>query len=169
MGDNTNIRIGLVVMSDRASAGVRPDGVEGVIREFLAKEGADLAKVSIIPDEADIIGKKLVEWADSGRLDLVLTSGGTGVSPRDVTPEATCAILQQEIPGIPEAMRAESLKITNRAVLSRGVAGIRNGVMIVNLPGSPKAALENLACVYSALLHGVAKAQGDKSDCAPTH
>jgi len=155
-------------MSDRASAGVRPDGVEGVMRDFLLKEGTGIADVSVIPDEGDVIGAKLVEWADSARFDLILTSGGTGVSPRDVTPEATRAILQREIPGIAEAMRAESLKITNRAVLSRGIAGIRNGVMIVNLPGSPKAAVENLACVYSALLHGIAKAQGDKSDCAPT-
>lgn len=157
----------MLVLSDRVSRGERTDGVEERIEAFLKETGHEFDRVEVIPDEKELITEKLIEWADSGLFDLLLTSGGTGVSPRDVTPEATKPALDREIPGIPEAMRAESLKITDRAVLSRGFAGIRKETMIVNLPGSPKAAVENLAVVFNALIHGIAKAKGDPSDCDP--
>lgn len=162
------VSIALLVISDRVSRGEREDGVRQALTAYLEKKGHSLGRVEIAPDETGPIKNKLVEWADSGKFDLVLTAGGTGVAPRDVTPEATKTVLDREIPGIPEAMRAESAKVTKRAVLARGLAGIRNGVMIVNLPGSPKAATENLQAVFDAILHGIAKAKGDPSDCNPS-
>ncbi len=119
------------------------------------------------PDEMDSIRSTLARWADEKRYHLALTAGGTGVSPRDITPEATSPLLDRELPGVPEAMRVASMKITPYAALSRGVAGFRGGCMIVNLPGNPKAAVENLETVFPALLHGIAKAHGDMSDCVP--
>jgi molybdopterin adenylyltransferase len=121
----------------------------------------------ILPDSAPDISAQLIEWADSKVIDLILTTGGTGVSPRDVTPEATRRVLEREIPGIGEAMRASSLAKTPYAVLSRAVAGIRGKALIVNLPGSPKGAVENLESVWPALSHAVKKIQGDPSDCIP--
>ena len=161
------VSIALLVVSDRASSGAREDLCEPVIRSFLESRGLTLGRVSITADEKDEIGRTLAQWADSGDYDLVLSAGGTGLSPRDVTPEATRPILDREIPGIPEAMRAASVKISRNAVLSRGLAGMRGSVMIINLPGSPKAAVENLEAVLDAVLHGIAKAKGDPSDCAP--
>jgi len=165
MGTGKDFSIALLVISDRASAGIRADKCEVALRQFFESKGYALSHCAIVPDEADIIRTTLAEWADSGKFGLILSAGGTGVSPRDVTPEATLPILEKLIPGIPEAMRAASLKITDRAPLSRGHAGIRNRAMIVNLPGSPKAAVENLAAVFNALIHGVEKARGDESEC----
>lgn len=162
------ISIALLVVSDRASSGERRDRCEDAVRRFLAGQGHTLGGVSIVADEAAEISRSLAEFADTRKYDLILTAGGTGVSPRDVTPEATRPLLDREIPGIPEAMRAASMKITVQAALSRGVAGMRGATMIVNLPGSPKAAVENLAAVFGAITHGVAKAGGDSTDCAPS-
>lgn len=166
MTKSHDLSIALLVISDRVSRKEREDGCEPALRLFLEGVGASLSRVEVVPDEADKIREKLLEWADSGAFNLILTAGGTGVAPRDVTPEATRPVLDREIPGIPEAMRAASLKISPNAALSRGLAGLRKNVMIVNLPGSPKAAVENLEAVFSAILHGVAKAGGDMSDCA---
>jgi molybdenum cofactor synthesis domain-containing protein len=120
----------------------------------------------IIADEFEQIAAVLVEWADADVADLILTTGGTGVSPRDVTPEATMQVCQRMIPGIGELMRLKSLEITPMAVLSRAVAGIRNRSLVINLPGSPKGALENLAAIWPAIGHGVEKIRGDQRDCA---
>ena len=139
MSDTKQYSIALVVISDRASAGVRDDKCAPAIKKFLEDNDQKLGNTVIIPDEADQIGKTILELADGGSYNLILTSGGTGLSPRDVTPEATEALLDRLIPGIPEAMRLASQKVTSNAILARGVAGLRGNCMIVNLPGSPKA------------------------------
>jgi molybdenum cofactor synthesis domain-containing protein len=130
-------------------------------------EGAVIAVVhtEVIPDERDEIARRIVACCDDMRCDLVVTTGGTGVAPRDVTPEATRSVIDRELPGFGEAMRMESLKITPHAVISRAMAGIRGRSLIINLPGSPKAARENLATVLPALAHAIAKIQDDPSDC----
>lgn len=166
MPPDVAISAALLVISDRASAGVRADKCEPVMRQALENSPIRLNVVKVVPDEIDGIREAIIAWADSGQIDLILTSGGTGLSPRDVTPEATEPLLDRAIPGIPEAMRAASLAITNRAALQRGVAGIRKKTMIINLPGSPKAAVENFSAVMDAVVHGVAKMKGDPSDCA---
>jgi molybdenum cofactor synthesis domain-containing protein len=166
MSIGETISAALLVVSDRASAGVRADKCEPAIRQALENTPIRLNAVIVTPDEIDKIRAAIAGWADSGRFDLVLTSGGTGLSPRDVTPEATEPLLDRVIPGIPEAMRAASLAVTNRAALQRGVAGIRKKTMIINLPGSPKAAVENFSAVLDAVVHGIAKMKGDPSDCA---
>lgn len=160
------ISTALLVVSDRASAGVRADKCEPALRQALQNTPLRVTAVKVTPDEVGEIRSAISEWADSGMFDLILTAGGTGLHPRDVTPEATEPLLDRAIPGIPEAMRAMSLKITPRAALARGVAGIRKRTMIINLPGSPKAAVENLSFVLDAVIHGVAKMKGDPSDCA---
>jgi molybdenum cofactor synthesis domain-containing protein len=120
----------------------------------------------VIPDEANLISAKLIEWADGGELDIILTTGGTGVSPRDVTPDATEKVVDRVIPGFGELMRTRSLTKTPSAILSRAIAGIRKNTLIINLPGSPRGALENLEAVWDAVPHAVAKIQGDPGECA---
>jgi len=159
--------ISLLVISDRAHAGLRPDLCHDAIADFLQARGHRLSSMKLVPDQVDLIQKTLLEWAAETRPMLALTAGGTGVSPRDVTPEATRPILEREIPGIPEAMRAASMKITPYAALSRGYAGFIGSMLVVNLPGSPKAAVENLTAVFDALEHAMVKAMGDMSDCDP--
>jgi molybdenum cofactor synthesis domain-containing protein len=166
MRPDEGISTALLVVSDRASSGVRADGCEPALKKALQNTPLSITAVKVTPDEIGAISSAITEWADCGMFDLILTAGGTGLSPRDVTPEATEPLLDRAIPGIPEAMRAMSLKITPRAVLARGVAGIRKRTMIINLPGSPRAAVENLSCVLDAVIHGVAKMKGDPSDCA---
>ncbi|VAX14741.1 Molybdopterin adenylyltransferase [hydrothermal vent metagenome] len=161
------LRVALLVVSDRASRGERADGCEPAIRGFLKRHGHKLGAVAIVPDEMEPIQKQLTEWTTGQGYDLALTAGGTGVSPRDITPEATRPLLERKIPGIPEAMRSASMEITPYAALSRGLAGFRGRSMILNLPGSPKAAVENLEVIFNTLIHAIAKAKGDKSDCAP--
>jgi molybdenum cofactor synthesis domain-containing protein len=121
---------------------------------------------AIVADEIDLIAAQLCAWADEDALDLILTTGGTGVSPRDVTPEATTMVLDRIIPGFSELMRSESLKKTPMAILSRAMVGIRKRTLIINLPGSPKGAVENLAAVWAAVPHAVAKIQGSSEECA---
>ncbi|MDH5510286.1 MAG: MogA/MoaB family molybdenum cofactor biosynthesis protein [Nitrospinota bacterium] len=159
--------ISLLVISDRAHAGLRPDQCRDAIARFLKEKGHRLHSMELVPDQIDLIQKTLLNWAAANRPLLALTAGGTGVSPRDVTPEATRPILEREIPGIPEAMRAASMKITSFAALSRGYAGFIGPMLVVNLPGSPKAAVENLAAVFDALEHAMIKAIGDMGDCVP--
>jgi len=150
------MKIGILTISDRSSRGEREDASGPVIREFaLARFQAEVAVQAVIPDDFAAIRDTLVEWCDQRGLDLILTTGGTGFAVRDVTPEATRAAIQREAPGLAEAMRAESLKVTPHAMLSRAVCGIRGRTLIVNLPGSPKAVKENLETIASALPHAV--------------
>ncbi|MBW1902486.1 MAG: MogA/MoaB family molybdenum cofactor biosynthesis protein [Deltaproteobacteria bacterium] len=160
------MRAGVLTISDKGFAGERKDGSGPVICEILRSIGAVIEVTEIVPDEQDIISDRLIHCADTLSLDLVVTTGGTGVSPRDVTPEATKAAIEREVPGMGEAMRTESLKITPHAVISRGIAGIRGQTLIINLPGSPKAASENLKTILDALPHAISKIKGDQSDCA---
>lgn len=155
----------VVTVSDRGSRGERADGSGPRIEALLKERGYDVVHREIVPDEAGEIERALVRLADKRDVALVLTTGGTGFSPRDVTPEATERACTRMVPGIPEAMRAASLKVTPRGMLSRGAAGIRGGSLIVNLPGSPKAAIENLEAVLPALEHGLETLRGGPADC----
>lgn len=145
----------VITISDKGSRGERVDTSGPAICEMLKAAGYEVVYTNIIPDELEQIKAELIACADEKKIALVLTTGGTGFSPRDVTPEATLAVVERETRGIPEAMRAESLKITNRGCLSRSAAGIRGSSLIVNLPGSEKAARENLEAVLGAIDHGM--------------
>ena len=160
------MKAGILTLSDKGARGERTDLSGPALTEWLRSRGVETAAYEMIPDEMELISDKLAEWADSGMLDIILTTGGTGVSPRDVTPEATVKILEREIPGLGELMRFRSLSKTPSASLSRAVAGIRGKTLIINLPGSPKGAVENIEAVWDAIPHAVAKIQGDPSDCA---
>lgn len=157
---------GIITVSDKGSRGERLDTSGQEIRSILEKEGFALADYVIVPDETEQIRAALLSYTDQKKIDLIVTTGGTGVSPRDVTPEATLRILDKEIPGMGEAMRRESARITPHAMISRAVAGIRGNSLILNLPGSPKGVRENLATVLPALKHAIEKIKGDPSDCA---
>jgi molybdenum cofactor synthesis domain-containing protein len=159
------IHTAILTLSDKGSKGEREDESGRVIRELIQGIGAVVDQYEILPDEREVIAQALTRLADSGTIDLILTTGGTGVAPRDVTPEATQAVLDRELPGIAEAMRAESLKKTPHAMISRAVAGMRKRTLIVNLPGSPRAVRENLAVILPALPHAIEKIKGDPSDC----
>ncbi|MFC2016075.1 molybdopterin adenylyltransferase [Chloroflexota bacterium] len=156
------IRAGILTISDRGHRGEYRDLSGPVIREMLAERGVDVEIESIVPDERQAISETIQGWADDEGVDLILTTGGTGFAPRDVTPEATRDVIEREAPGLVEAMRAVSLEITPHAMLSRAVAGIRGGTLIVNLPGSPKAARENLGTILPALPHAIELLQGRK-------
>lgn len=158
----------VVTVSDRSYRGERPDGSGPVMREMLEQAGYQVVRMEVVPDEQGEIEALLRELADQGDIALTVTTGGTGFSPRDVTPEATAAVCQRMTPGIAEAMRLASLRITPRAMLSRATAGIRGRTLIVNLPGSPKAARENLEAVLPALDHGLEMLWGGPADCAGT-
>jgi molybdenum cofactor synthesis domain-containing protein len=151
------IRVGVLTVSDRSARGEREDLSGPAVATAALAQLPDgvLAEHAIVPDERAAIAAKLTQWADVLGLDLILTTGGTGFAPRDVTPEATRDIIEREAPGLAEAMRAGSLRITPHAMLSRGVAGIRGRSLIVNLPGSPKGAVENLATIAPVLPHAV--------------
>jgi molybdopterin adenylyltransferase len=159
------IRTAIITLSDKGSRGERVDESGLVIREMLSRIDASVDHYEVLPDDAVLIISALTRLADSGTIDLILTTGGTGVAPRDVTPEATRAVIDRELPGMAEAMRAESLTKTPHAMISRAVAGIRKQTLIVNLPGSPRAVRENLAVILPALPHAVKKIKGDPSDC----
>jgi molybdopterin adenylyltransferase len=159
------MKVAILTLSDKGNSGERIDRSGPALAAWLSDRTAEVACVKMLPDELETIVAQLTEWADSEQYDLILTTGGTGVSPRDVTPEATRKILDCEIPGMAEAMRACSLGKTPYAMLSRAVAGIRGRVLIVNLPGSPSGAVENLEAIWPAIPHAVAKIQGDSSDC----
>ena len=161
-------RVAILTVSDRSAEGTRQDESGVVIREMVtASLDANIVAYLVVPDERPAIEAALRGWADRREADLVLTTGGTGLAPRDVTPEATRAVVEREGPGIPEAMRSASLAKTPFAMLSRMVAGTRGQTLIVNLPGSPKAVRENLAVVLPALPHALDKLLGDPNDCAP--
>ena len=156
----------VVTVSDRSFRGERPDGGGPVVAELLKVAGYEIAETVIVPDEQDQIEAALRALCDTGGISLVVTTGGTGFSPRDVTPEATMAVCQRLTPGIPEAMRYASMQVTPRGMLSRAAAGIRGRTLIVNLPGSPKAAKENLEAVLPTLAHGLEILTGGPADCA---
>ena len=156
----------VLTVSDRSHRGERPDEGGPLVAALLQDAGYEVARTAVVPDEGEEIARALREWADAGDVRLILTTGGTGFSPRDVTPEATLAVCDRPTPGIPEAMRLASLAVTPRAMLSRAAAGIRGGTLIVNLPGSPKAAKENLEAVLPTLAHGLQMLSGAEADCA---
>jgi molybdenum cofactor synthesis domain-containing protein len=160
------MKAAILTLSDKGARGERADASGPALEAWLAERGVETLHTAVIADEADLISDTLRQWADEGRFQLILTTGGTGVSPRDVTPEATMAVADRIIPGFGEAMRLASMAVTPHALLSRAVAGIRGTTLIVNLPGSPKGALENLAAVWAAIPHAVAKINGDQRDCA---
>lgn len=160
------IRAAILTLSDKGARGERVDESGPALSAWLAERGVRTVAAQIIPDEFGQIVAVLSDWADRDLADLILTTGGTGVSPRDVTPEATMQVCDRMVPGIGELMRLKSLEITPMAALSRSVAGIRKQSLIINLPGSPKAALENLAAIWPVLGHGVEKIRGDQGDCA---
>lgn len=157
----------VITVSDKGAAGLREDTSGPALCEMLKENGWDVVYTAIIPDERERIEAELISCADEKKIALVLTTGGTGFSPRDVTPEATIAVAERLTPGIPELMRSESMKITPRGCLSRSVAGIRGRTLIINLPGSRKASVENLAAVLSPVRHGVDMLLSEGSaDCA---
>jgi len=158
------ITFGILTISDKGSRGQRQDKSGEVIREIVEHLGSSVVKYEIVPDEADVISARLTEWADGGEVDIILTTGGTGLSRRDVTPEATLTVIDKLVPGIAEAMRAKSLEKTLMAMLSRAVAGLRGQCLIVNLPGSPKAVEECLEIILPALPHAVEIARGEVTE-----
>ncbi|MBE3587419.1 MAG: molybdopterin adenylyltransferase [Thermoanaerobacteraceae bacterium] len=158
-------RVGILTASDRGSRGEREDKSADVIREMVAAIDGEVVAYRLVPDDLEVLKENLITMVDRDRLDLVLTTGGTGFSPRDNTPEATRAVIEREVPGIPEAMRAESMKKTPRAMLSRAVAGIRHRTLIINLPGSPKGVRECLEVILPALPHGLEILTGRGGEC----
>jgi molybdopterin adenylyltransferase len=155
------IHFGILTISDKGSRGQRLDKSGEIIRDIVSRTEGSVAKYEIVPDEPGIISGKLKEWADGGGVDVILTTGGTGLGRRDVTPEATLSILDKEVPGIAEAMRVKSLVKTPMAMLSRAVAGLRGRCLIINLPGSTKAVQECLEVILPALPHAVAIIKGE--------
>lgn len=159
-------RAAILIASDKGSRGERQDTSGDVIQQYLSERGYSLIERIIVPDERSLISRELIRLCDDCTCDLILTSGGTGLSPRDWTPEATLDVIHRQVPGIPEALRAASLSITPRAMLSRAVAGVRGSTLIINLPGSPKAVSENLTTLSGALDHGLEILTGRTWDCA---
>lgn len=149
------MRIGILTVSDRSARGERPDLSGPAIEDVIVDQGWIVDRMEIIADELSDVVQVLAAWSDSGDLDIILTTGGTGFSPRDITPEALVEVIERDAPGLAEAMRAASLKITPHAMLSRAKAGIRGRTLIINLPGSPHAAIENLNVVLPVLEHAV--------------
>ena len=164
----TLLSVAIITISDKGSRGEREDLSGPAIRELITSLPAQVKFYDVIPDETNAISAILKECSDKLHCDLIITTGGTGVGPRDVTPEATRTIIDKEIPGMAEVMRMEGLKKTPHAMISRAVVGIRSQSLIVNLPGSPKAVKENLRALLPALSHTIAKIKGDEAECTPS-
>jgi len=160
------IKVGILTASDKGSRGEREDQSGQVIKEMVAQLPGEVVEYALVPDEKEEIKNKLLTMVDEQKVDLLLTTGGTGLGPRDVTPDATLDVIERLVPGIGEAMRAQSLKKTNRAMLSRAVAGTRGQSLIINLPGSPKAVRECLEVILPALPHALEILQGKGGECA---
>lgn len=161
-----NKRVAIIISSDSGYRGEREDASGPVIKEIVEEKGYQVALTIILPDEQEVLAAEMAKIADENLAELILTSGGTGFSPRDCMPEATLSITERMVPGIPEAMRAYSLQFTKRAMLSRAAAGIRKRTLIVNLPGSPKAVRECLEYIIDDLGHGIEILTGEASNCA---
>jgi molybdenum cofactor synthesis domain-containing protein len=159
---------GVLTISDKGSRGQRVDESGQMAVSLLQGAGFSVVQTKIVPDDRQQIARTLIEWADRDCLSLVVTSGGTGLSPSDVTPQAMKEVIDFEVPGMAEAMRAESLKRTPHAMISRAMAGVRKRCLIINLPGSPGGVKDNLSVVLPALKHALEKLAGDTSDCAPS-
>ena len=155
------IQFGILTLSDRSARGEREDASGPALADLIRAQNWSVAEQVILPDDESAIRAALIAWADSDKFDVILTTGGTGFAPRDITPEATRAVIQRETPGLAEAMRADSLKKTAHAMLSRAVAGIRGRTLVVNLPGSPKGAVENLQTILPVLSHAVLLLRND--------
>jgi molybdopterin adenylyltransferase len=160
------IKVGILTVSDKGSQGLRADEGGPKIRELLPADLYEVQTTAVVPDEIPRIVDTLVEWVDQKKIDLILTTGGTGLSPRDITPEATERVLEREIPGMAEAMRSEGMKHTRLAQLSRGKVGMRRETLIINLPGGLKAIEEMLPVILPAIPHALEKIKGDTGDCA---
>ncbi len=160
------IKAGVLTISDKGFEGKREDESGPLVAEILTKAGYIVEKQSIVPDDCEKIVECLTMWVDKEDLRLIVTTGGTGVSPTDITPEAMLKVIKYQIPGMAEAMRAASLTKTPHAMLSRAIVGVRGDSLIINLPGSPEGAKENLAVLLPALNHGLDKISGDMSDCS---
>jgi len=158
------LKIGILTISDKGSQGQRYDKSGEVIRDSLSSLNSSVIKYEVIPDEQEVIASKLAEWADEGGVDVILTTGGTGLSQRDVTPEATMSVVDKSVPGFAEAMRAKSFEKTPMAVLSRATAGVRGKCLIINLPGSPKAVRECLEVALPAIPHAVEIIKGEVTE-----
>ncbi len=160
------MRAAIIVASDKGSRGERADESGKIIATMLQERGYTIVDSRILPDEKELLAAAMCELSDEHQVDLILTTGGTGFSRRDVTPEATLSVVERLVPGIPEAMRALSMAITPRAMLSRATAGLRAGTLIVNLPGSPKAVRECLDLILDPMAHGLDILTGEASECA---
>ena len=158
-------RVAVITSSDKGYRGEREDLSGPTVKEIMEKNGYQVVSLEILPDEREMLSKRMAQIADENLAELILTTGGTGFSKRDVMPEATEDVIQRRVPGIPEAMRAYSLTITKRAMLSRATAGIRGGTLIINLPGSPKAVRESLEYIVDALGHGIEILTGEVAEC----
>jgi len=158
------LNIGILTISDKGWRGQRYDESGKAIRDSLSSLGSSVVKYEVVPDEADIIAGKLTEWADEGSIDIILTTGGTGLGRRDVTPEATLSVVDKVVPGFTEVMRTETFKTTPHAILSRAVAGVRGKCLIINLPGSPKAVRECLSVVLPVIPHAVEIIKGEVTE-----
>jgi molybdopterin adenylyltransferase len=158
-----DIRVAVLTVSDRSARGERIDASGPAITENIQKLGWNVAAYQVVPDERQAISDALIAWADQDNMDIILTTGGTGFAPRDVTPEATLSVVDKLAPGLAEAMRLESLRVTPHAMLSRAIAGIRGKTLIINLPGSPKAASENLAVIIPVIPHAIQLLRDDST------
>ncbi|HHV11847.1 MAG TPA: MOSC domain-containing protein [Clostridiales bacterium] len=165
-GEGRPFRVAVITLSDKGSKGEREDKSGPAIVSMMEEQGYEVVETMVLPDEQSLIEKELIRLSDGRQVDLILTTGGTGLSVRDVTPEATLAVATRNVPGIAEAIRAYSMQITKRAMLSRGVSVLRNNTLIINLPGSPKAVKESLEIILSELDHGLGILKGSASECA---
>jgi molybdenum cofactor synthesis domain-containing protein len=165
--DTMMFTVAVLTLSDRGARGEREDTSGQIVAEMLAGIAGKVEKYEVIPDDRELIQEKLVFYADELAVDVIATTGGTGVGPRDVTPEATLAVIDRQIPGMAEAMRLAGLQKTPLAMISRAVVGCRGRTLIINLPGSPKGVRENLEAILPAIPHAVEKLQGDPNDCVP--
>jgi molybdopterin adenylyltransferase len=160
------IRVGVITASDQGSRGEREDLSGPTLAKLVQEIGGDVVEYVVLPDDQTLLEAKMCQWADNLGLDLILTTGGTGFSLRDVTPEATLAVADRLVPGIAEVMRMESLKVTHKAMLSRAVAVLRKQTLIINMPGSPKAVRECFAAIAPAIPHGIQILKGEANECA---